>query len=110
LLSLLTDRQAAPEPAALHRIAEFAHSSGMRILEAQALRGLGVAGGDATALSQAIELFQQSDAVPYAARARIERARITADEDDVAAGMRVLETLGDFDYLSRVEHYTRRPG
>ena len=110
LLSLLTDRQAAPEPAALHRIAEFAHLSGMGILEAQALRGLGVAGGDATALSQAIELFQQSDAVPYAARARIERAGITADEDDVAAGMRVLETLGDSDYLSRAEQYVRRRG
>jgi class 3 adenylate cyclase len=110
LLSLLADRQVAPEPAALHRIAESARASSLRILEAQALRGLGVASGDVPALSRAIELLDYADAVPYAARARIERARFTGDQEDWSAGIRVLETLGDFDYLSRVEQYTRRPG
>ena len=110
LLSLLTDRQASPSSSSLEGIAEFSHSAGMRILEAQALRGLGVAHQDPAVLSRAITLFDEADAVPYAARSRIERGRLTADQDDLAAGMRVLETLGDFDYLSRVEQFVRRRG
>jgi class 3 adenylate cyclase len=110
LLSLLADRRAAPGPAALRRIAEFANAGGLRVLEAQALRALGVGTGDVAALSQAVELFDQTDAVPYAARSRIERAGLTGDQDDLAAGTRVLETLGDFDYLSRVQRYVRRSG
>ncbi|HEY6102622.1 MAG TPA: AAA family ATPase, partial [bacterium] len=110
LLSLLADRRAGPDPVALRRFAEFAQAAGMRILEAQALRSLGVGTGDAAALSQAVEMFTQADAVPYAARSRIERGRLTGDQHDVAAGTRVLETLGDFDYLSRVERSIPRQG
>ena len=109
LLSLLTDRGRVPSAPTLHGIAEFSAASGFRILEAQALRALGVATADAALLSQAVALFEQADAVPYAARARIERARVTQDQGELSAGARILETLGDFDYLSRVEKSVRHP-
>ena len=109
LLSLLADRGRSPSLPTLRRIIEFSSAFGYGILEAQALRVQGVAAADVTALSQAITLFEQADAVPYAARARIERARLTADQDELSAGTGVLETLGDFDYLSRAERYVRRP-
>jgi hypothetical protein len=108
LLSLLTDRRVAPPPATLERIVEASRSGALRILEAQALRALGAAGGDVALLSQAIVLLDLADAAPYAARARIERAQLTGDGDELAAGIRVLESLRDFDYLSRVEQYARR--
>jgi hypothetical protein len=108
LLSLLTDRRAAPPSATLERIVEASRSGALRILEAQALRALGAAGGDVALLSQAIVLLDLADAAPYAARARIERAQLTGDGDELAAGIRVLESLRDFDYLSRVEQYARR--
>jgi len=109
LLSLLADRGRSPSLPTLRRIIEFSSAFGYGILEAQALRAQGVAAADASTLAQAIALFEQADAVPYAARARIERARLTADQDELSAGTGVLETLGDFDYLSRAERYVRRP-
>jgi class 3 adenylate cyclase len=108
LLSLIADRGGTPAPDAMRRIVEFAARVGFRIVEAQARRVLGAASGDVEALAGAVALFTQTGAVPYAARASIERARLTGDHHELASGIHVLEDLGDFDYLSRVEQYARR--
>ena len=69
-----------------------------------------MAEANVAALSESITTFTHTGAVPYAARARIERDLLTADHDELSAGIRLLETLGDFDYLSRVEQYVQRRG
>jgi class 3 adenylate cyclase len=101
------DRRLAPE--ALRPIVEGAAADGLRLLEAQARRALGLAVGDTTELTRALEIFEETRAVPYAARVRCERALLTGDQSELAAGMHVLEALGDLDQLGRVER-TRGKG
>jgi hypothetical protein len=110
LLALLADRAGAPADPTLDRVIEFAASAGFRITEAQARRVRGIAAADVVELSRALAVFEETGAVPYAARARIERARLTGDAHELDAGIGVLEALGDFEYLARVEQYARRRG
>jgi hypothetical protein len=107
-LSLLADRGRFPAVDALRGIGEFAHGHSYRILEAQALRAQGAAMADIALLTRALDLFEQAGAVPYVARTRCERALLTGDSENLAAGLRALETLGDFDYVSSVEQHARR--
>ncbi len=101
-LSLCIDHGQLPPPEAVQRIAQFAAAHGLRLLEAQALRALGVVQKDSDALARALDIFQRIGAVPYAARARCERALLTGDEPELTAGMRTLEILGDLDQLGRI--------
>ena len=102
-LSFCLDHQRLPSKDALGRIAQVAGSHGYLLLEAQARRGLGVLAHDPGELTRALAIWEQARAVPYAARARCERALITGESAELASGMRELEALGDVDQLGRYE-------
>jgi class 3 adenylate cyclase len=101
-LSLCADLDRSLSPEALRPIVECAAADGLRLLEAQARRALGIAVRDPAELARALEIFEKAGAAPYAARVRCERALLTSDRSELEAGMRVLESLGDLDQLARV--------
>jgi class 3 adenylate cyclase len=102
-LSLCSDLDRALDPEALQRIVTSAAADGLKLLEAQARRALGISRRDTAELTRALELFEETRAVPYAARARCERALLTRDQGELEAGLHVLEALGDLDQLARME-------
>jgi hypothetical protein len=102
-LSLCTDLDRWLPPEATRPIVESAAADGLKLLEAQARRALGIALRDTAELTRALEILEETRAVPYAARVRCERALITGDRGELEAGMRVLEALGDLEQLLRVE-------
>jgi class 3 adenylate cyclase len=102
-LSLCSDLDRSLDPAALQPIVASAAADGLKLLEAQARRAHGISRRDAAELTRALGLFEETRAVPYAARVRCERALLTRDESELEAGMHVLEALGDLDQLARVE-------
>ena len=63
---------------------------------------------DPAELTRALGIFEETRAVPYAARVRCERALLTRDQSELEAGMHVLEALGDLDQLARVERARRK--
>jgi len=86
----------------LKPIIDFASVHQLVVLEAQARRALGATSGDPQELTAALDLFERCHAIPYAARARCERAELTGDAAELTAGVSVLDALGDLDYLSRL--------
>ena len=102
-LSLYSDLDRSLAPEALQPIVTSAAADGLKLLEAQARRALGISRRDPAELTRALELFEETRAVPYAARVRCERALLTRDQSELEAGMHVLEALGDVDQLARVE-------
>jgi class 3 adenylate cyclase len=102
-LSLCADLGRAHDPDTIRPIAETAAADGLKLLEAQARRALGIAGRDAAELTRALAIFEEAGAVPYAARVRCERALVTGDEAELETGLRALEALGDLDQLARME-------
>ena len=80
-----------------------AAADGLKLLEAQARRALGISMRDTAELTRALGIFEETRAVPYAARVRCERALLTGNQSELEAGMHVLEALGDLDQLARVE-------
>ena len=102
-LALCVDLDRSLSPDAIRPIVECAAADGLRLLEAQARRALGIALRDPAELARALELFEKASAVPYAARVRCEQALLTTDRGELEAGMRVLEALGDLDQLARIE-------
>jgi class 3 adenylate cyclase len=108
-LSLCSDLGRMLPADALRAIATSAAADGLRLLEAQARRALGLALGDPAELARALAIFEATQAVPYAARVRCERALLTGDAGELEAGMQVLEGLGDLDQLTRLEQ-ARREG
>jgi len=102
-LSLCSDLDRSIAPDAIRRIVTSAASDGLKVLEAQARRALGISLRDSAELTRALELFEATGAVPYAARVRCEWALLTRNQSELEAGMRVLEALGDLDQLARVE-------
>ncbi|HEV2249134.1 MAG TPA: AAA family ATPase [Candidatus Limnocylindria bacterium] len=88
-------------------IALFSAQHGYTPREAQARRAIGITLGDVAQLTQAIALFERCGMVPYAARARCERAVVTHDADELAKGRAILEQLGDRRQLDR---FTRLAG
>ncbi len=102
LLSLFADRHHPIAAETLRAIIEFAAGKDMALLEAQARRAFGKTRDDPQELTAALDLFGRCHAIPYAARARCERAQLTGNASELAAGVSVLEALGDLDYLSRL--------
>ena len=102
-LSLCSDLDRSLAPEAIQRIVSSAAADGLKLLEAQARRALGISRRDTAELTRALELFEEARAVPYAARVRCERALLTRDQSELEAGMHVLEAMGDLDQLARVE-------
>jgi hypothetical protein len=60
------DRLLAPE--AIRPIVECAAAAGLKLLEAQARRAIGIAARNTAELTRALEIFEETRAVPYAAR------------------------------------------
>jgi class 3 adenylate cyclase len=110
-LSLGSDVGRALAPGAIQPIVAGAAADGLKLLEAQARRALGISRRDAAELTRALGIFEESRAVPYAARVRCERALLTGDQGELEAGMHTLEALGDLDQLARMERARERaPG
>jgi len=102
-LSLCCDLDRSLLPEAVQRIVTSAAADGLKLLEAQARRALGISMRDTAELTRALGIFEETRAVPYAARVRCERALLTGNQSELEAGMHVLEALGDLDQLARVE-------
>lgn len=101
-LALCTDLGRVLPEETLRAIVEHSVAHRAQVLEAQARRALGRAVRDPVEVSRALEVFERIGAAPFAARARCERALLTGDRDDLAAGTRLLEELGDIDQLERI--------
>jgi hypothetical protein len=102
-LNLLIDAGKLPSEERLTEILERSREGNFRPLQAQALRGLGVARRDLEMLSASLQLWEEFGALPYAARVRCERALLTGDHAELEAGLAVLERLGDRLQLGRYE-------
>jgi class 3 adenylate cyclase len=102
-LSLCADLEHVLPPDRIRPIVDSAAADGLKLLEAQARRALGIALRDAAELTRALGIFEEARAAPYAARVRCERALLTGDQAELEAGKHILEALGDLDQLARVE-------
>lgn len=102
-LSLCSDLDRSLAPETIQPIVTSAAADGLKLLEAQARRALGISMRDTAELTRALGIFEETRAVPYAARVRCERALLTRNQSELEAGMHVLEALGDLDQLARVE-------
>ena len=103
-LSLCADLDRSLAPEAIRPIVESAAADGLKLLEAQARRALGIGRCETPPSSRAPSaIFEEARAVPYAARVRCERALLTGDQSELEAGMHALEALGDLDQLARME-------
>jgi class 3 adenylate cyclase/tetratricopeptide (TPR) repeat protein len=91
VLSTVVDRRQPIRSETITSILDHAVSRGLPLLEAQARRAAGQ-------FERAIEIWEGSGAVPYAARARIELARSRGHEPD-AGDVSTLRTLQDLEYL-----------
>ena len=72
-------------------------------MEAQARRAVGAGQRDVGQLTAALHLFEQTGAIPYAARTRCERALLTGDNAELEGGLLVLEHLGDVEQIGRIQ-------
>ena len=108
-LSLCSDLDRSLDPEAIRRIVTSAAADGLKVLEAQARRALGISLRDSAELARALELFTATGAVPYAARVRCELALLTDNQSELEAGIHVFDALGDLDQLARVERLRRSP-
>ena len=94
-------RYPVPVPA-VEEIRDQAASAGMRILDAQACRLLGVTRGDTADLRESLRIFQSVGADRYAARVRSELGRLADDDKLLQQGDRELDDLGELDSLKRM--------
>jgi class 3 adenylate cyclase/tetratricopeptide (TPR) repeat protein len=74
---------------------------GVPLLEAQMRRARGLAYRDATELTKALVIWDRIGAVPHQGRARAERGLILGDPSETEAGLDILKTLGDVNYVDR---------
>jgi hypothetical protein len=102
-IAMCVDHGYLSDPGISRALAEHAALLQMRIIEAQARRGLGLGKSDPAELTRALQLFQQAEAAPYVARVLCERGILTSNDGDLTAGVRMLEVLGDLDHLAQLE-------
>ena len=101
-LAICSDRDHRIDPRTLARLIDHVGPRGLRLIEAQARRALGLARDDVDELRHAFAAFESIGALPYVARVRTELGALTGDHSMVAEGIRGLETIGDIDQLGRV--------
>ena len=89
-MTLCSDLDRSLAPDAIQRIVTSAAADGLKLLEAQARRALGVSMRDTVELTRALGIFEETCAVPYAARVRCERALLTGHQSELEAGLHVL--------------------
>jgi hypothetical protein len=108
-MALCADR-AQPVPSdAIAALVAHAERAGMRVVEAQARRLLGVLTDDGAELERSLALFETIGADRYAARARAELGLVGGDSRLVDAGLAALDRMGEVAQLERIEA-RRRPG
>jgi hypothetical protein len=100
-LSLLVDFREPISFEMCKGILDIVIASGARPLEGQARRMLALISGDAAQATQAAEVFDSCQGLPYAARARAEAALMSGDTEAYASAVAVLERLGDEDQILR---------
>jgi tetratricopeptide (TPR) repeat protein len=83
--------------------AELANAVRQRVplLEAQVHRAIGLAHRDAGQLSAAIGIWERIGALPNLGRARAERGVLNSDRAETDAALRLLQALGDANYVDR---------
>ncbi|HEU4571214.1 MAG TPA: hypothetical protein VFR93_00890, partial [Candidatus Limnocylindrales bacterium] len=106
-LGVLADR-ALPAGEQVRSLIEHASRLGVRTVEAQARRALGVEASDAEQLARAIELYEAMAFAPNLARARADLALLTGDSALFDQASAALERLGDVAHLERLA--ARRAG
>jgi class 3 adenylate cyclase len=102
-LAICADRSHLVPIAPIEEVLEAAAASGMRVVEAQALRLRGKLRADPADLRQSLRLFDEMGANRYAARVRSELGRLTDDDQLVKRGELELDGLGELDRLRRAE-------
>jgi hypothetical protein len=107
-LALCSDRGHRISVDILQPILDVAPHTGLRPLEAQARRALGLTRDDPSELELALGLFEAMGSIPFAARTRTELGFISGDVELLDRGAAELEALGDRDQLARVN--ARRQG
>lgn len=107
-LALYCDREVPIPESLLGEIESAYRDKDLPLVSAQLDRALGLAQRDAAQLGVALARFERCGAVPYAARAQIERALLTGDKGEYAMGVRTLEALGDHEQLERYERRRQR--
>jgi len=101
-IALCADRSHPVPIDAVERVIDRAVAAGMRVLEAQARRLLGLLREDPKELAKSLALFAAIGAERYAARVRLELGVRTADEPLRRSGESELERLGELDRLRRM--------
>jgi hypothetical protein len=86
----------------LDALAREGAARGLRLLEAQALRGQGLAEQNPARMAGALDIYEASKAVPRAAVITVELGRIRGDRVLVERGLAALESLGDLVSLERL--------
>jgi class 3 adenylate cyclase len=102
-LSLLLDRDLPPPVETVLPMLELSRKRDFLLVEAQTERAIARTRRDLQGFGRAISLFEGAGALPYASRARCERALLTGDEDEMEAGLGVLERIGDTEQVGRFE-------
>ncbi|HET7678284.1 MAG TPA: adenylate/guanylate cyclase domain-containing protein [Candidatus Limnocylindrales bacterium] len=96
-----------PSPGAVGRALERARHDGTPIFEGQVHRVAALVHADPAEADLARALFDACGALPSAARARCEAALLRRSADELAAGMAILERLGDAEQIARYERRSR---
>jgi class 3 adenylate cyclase len=100
-LGLANDfRQPVPEQVA-DVLLRFAEEYGLKLQEAQVRRTIGLARRDASQLTAAIKIWERSGALPNLGRGRAELGLVTGNHAETEAGLAILRSLGDVDYVDR---------
>jgi len=97
-LNLVLDAGRPPAVGRLEVILRRAQQGSFKPLEAQTLRGLGLARRDPEILARSVILWEGMGAQPYC-----ERALMTGDQSELESGLAALERLGDRWQLGRYE-------
>ena len=100
-ICLACDLRAELPPGFLAAVLARALEQKLPLLEAQTRRGVGLANRDPAELSAAIAIWQRIGALPNLGRARAERGLLTGDQAETRAGLAILKTLGDANYVDR---------
>jgi class 3 adenylate cyclase/tetratricopeptide (TPR) repeat protein len=102
-LALACDyRQEAPA-SVLDVVLKRAVQQKLPLLEAQVRRANGLARRDVDELATAIRIWEGAKALTCLGRARAERGRLTGDQAEVEAGLAILVSIGDVNYVDRFD-------
>jgi hypothetical protein len=108
-VAVAADLDRIPDPALLEHARSTVRIRGaVATTLAQLDRAIALARRDPIGLERAQEAFEAMGARPFVARVRCERALLTGDEQELAAGLGELERIGDLEQIERYEQRARR--